>query len=69
MTVPGASRPTELVPRMATAVKRFSNRDAGQKLWQPSFCDRVVRNEGDCLTKWNDISATPARWAEDEYYA
>lgn len=42
---------------------------AGQKLWQPSFYDHVIRDEGDYLTKWDYISANPARWAEDEYYA
>jgi len=65
---PRASRPTELVPRMVAAIKRFSNQDAGQKLWQTSFYDHVIRDEADYLTKWNYIAANPAKWAEDEYY-
>lgn len=65
---PGASRPTALVSRMVAAIKRFSNQDAGQKLWQSSFYDHVIRDENDYLTKWNYIAANPARWVEDEYY-
>jgi putative transposase len=41
---------------------------AGQKLWQPSFYDHIIRDETDYLTKWNYIETNPARWAEDEYY-
>lgn len=40
----------------------------GQKLWQTSFYDHVIRDEADYLTKWNYIAANPAKWAEDEYY-
>lgn len=65
---PGASRPTALVSRMVAAIKRFSNRDMGMDLWQPSFYDHIIRDETDYLTKWNYIDANPARWTEDEYY-
>ena len=41
---------------------------AGQKLWQPSFYDHIIRDETDYLTKWNYIDTNPARWTEDEYY-
>lgn len=40
----------------------------GQKLWQPSFYDHIIRGESDYLTKWNYISTNPARWTEDEYF-
>lgn len=40
----------------------------GQRLWQPSFYDHIIRDETDYLTKWNYIETNPARWAEDEYY-
>ena len=65
---PGASRPTALVSRMVAAIKRFSNRDAGIDLWQPSFYDHIIRDQTDYLTKWNYIDTNPARWTEDEYY-
>ena len=64
----GASRPTALVSRMVTAIKGFSNRDVGQKLWPASFYDHVIRDEGDYRVKWEYIAANPDRWAEDEYY-
>lgn len=41
---------------------------AGQKLWQPSFYDHIIRDQTDYLTKWNYIDTNPARWGEDEYY-
>ena len=30
---PGSSRPTELVPRIVSALKRLTNKQAGQELW------------------------------------
>lgn len=41
---------------------------AGQKFWQTSFYDHILRNESDYHTKQNYIQTNPARWAEDEYY-
>ncbi len=41
----------------------------GQKLWQRSFYDHVIRNEADYLRAWQYIDDNPARWAEDEYYS
>ena len=58
--VPGSARPT--VSRVVSALKRFSNRDAGEAMWQASFYDHVVRGVGDYLTRWNYIDENPARW-------
>ena len=41
----------------------------GQKLWQRSFYDHVIRNEADYLRAWQYIDDNPAHWAEDEYYS
>ena len=63
---PGATRPT--VSQMITAIKRLSNKETGQKLWQTSFYDHIIRDENDYLTRWKYIDDNPAKWAEDEYY-
>lgn len=65
---PGSSRPTQMVPRIVAALKRFTNRDAGIKLWQPSFYDHIIRDENDFLRIWTYIAANPSKWAEDRYY-
>ena len=65
---PGSSRPTALVSRMIAALKRFSNRDAGQKLWQTSFYDHIIRDDADYAARYNYILDNPRRWAEDEYF-
>ncbi len=64
----GSSRPTELLPRIISAWKRLTNRDAGYTLWQSGYYDHVIRDENDFLTHWAYIGQNPARWAEDEYF-
>lgn len=66
---PGSSRPTQMIPRIVAALKRFTNRDAGVKLWQTSFYDHIIRNETDFLRIWTYIDTNPAKWAEDRYYS
>ena len=63
---PGSSRPT--VSQVIAALKRFTNRECGMKLWQSSFYDHIIRDEKDYFTRWNYIDTNPFRWAEDEYY-
>ena len=65
---PGSSRPTQLVPRMIAALKRFINREAGRQLWQSSYYDHVIRNEEDFLRTWAYMDENPAKWAEDAYH-
>ena len=65
---PRSSRPTQLVPRMITALKRFTNQDMQTDLWQDGFHDHVIRNEADYLRIWAYIDQNPAKWREDCYY-
>lgn len=68
----GASRmprPTNMrIPQLISSLKRFTNRKCGEKLWQNSYYDHVIRDENDFLMHWNYIESNPARWAEDKYY-
>jgi len=63
---PGSSRPT--VSQIISALKRFTNKETGQKLWQTSFYDHIIRDEHDYLVRWQYINDNPVRWADDEYY-
>lgn len=66
--VPGSSRPTQKIPRIIAAIKRFTNSDTSIKLWQDGFYDHIIRDEKDYLKRWQYIDDNPSKWAEDDYY-
>ena len=43
-------------------------KSAGNKLWQRSYYDHIIRDEKDYIEKRNYILANPYKWVEDEYY-
>lgn len=65
---PGSSRPTQLLPRIISYLKRVTNRTAGRNLWQSTYYDHIIRNESDYLRIWQYIDTNPAKWGEDCYY-
>jgi putative transposase len=65
---PRSSRPTERIPRIISAIKRFTNKEAGMNLWQVSYHDHIIRDESDYLTRYQYIDNNAAKWVEDEYY-
>lgn len=64
---PGSSRPTN-ISGVIGCLKRFTNRDAGENLWQSSYYDHIIRNEADYLRIWTYIENNPAEWGEDPYF-
>ena len=50
------------------SVKSLSSREAGEKLWQTSFYDTIIRNEPMYDRKWRYIDENPDKWNEDEYF-
>ncbi len=40
----------------------------GNKIFQRSFHDRIIRGEADYLKIWNYIDKNPAKWTEDCFY-
>lgn len=40
----------------------------GEKLWQTSYHEHIVRDENDFLFHWTYIDQNPARWGGDEYF-
>ncbi len=66
---PGTSAPTNMaIPRVLSALKRFTNRDCGTQLWQRGYFDHLIRDENDFLLHWDYIQTNPGKWAEDEYH-
>lgn len=66
---PGTSAPTNMaIPRVISALKRFTNRDCGTQLWQRGYYDHILRDEADFLLHWDYIASNPGKWAEDEYH-
>ena len=42
---------------------------AGNKIFQRSFHDHIIRNEKDYLEIWNYIDTNPQKWKEDCFYS
>ena len=57
-----------VIPMFISTLKRFSDKHAGDKLWQRSYHDHVVRNEQDYLRIWQYIDSNAAKWEMDCYY-
>ncbi len=53
---------------LISTLKRFTNKRCGVQLWQRSYHEHVVRNEGDYQEIWEYIENNPSRWVEDRYY-
>lgn len=65
---PGSSRPTQLIPRIISVLKRYTNRDMGENIWQSTYHDHIIRSEEEYLEIWDYIDTNPAQWTEDCYY-
>ena len=44
-------------------------KSAGNKLWQRSYYDHIIRDEKDYMEKLNYILSNPLKWIDDEYYS
>ena len=63
-----ASPPTQTLGSLVRSFKTLVTKAAGQKIWQRSYYDHVIRNEADYLRIWQYMDTNPAHWAEDDYY-
>ena len=50
------------VSRFVGTLKRFTNREIGEKIWQRSFYDHVIRNQQDYDEIWEYIDNNPRKW-------
>ena len=49
-------------------LKSYTTKLHGDKLWQRSFHDHIIRGEEDNLKIWNYIDTNPQKWKEDCFY-
>jgi putative transposase len=53
------------LPRVVSSFKAAASRQAGRPLWQRSFYDRIIRNDGELLALRQYVRDNPLRWALD----
>ena len=56
------SRCNAAVSRFVGTLKRFTNREIGESIWQRSFYDHVIRNQQDYAQIWNYIEDNLRKW-------
>ena len=49
-------------------IKSYTTHKYGEKLWQRSYHDHVIRNEESFQNIWDYVEANPARWKKDCFY-
>jgi REP element-mobilizing transposase RayT len=62
---------TQFAPTISRIIKQLKGsitKQLGFSLWQRSFHDRIIRDEGEYRRIWQYIDENPARWDEDEYF-
>ena len=65
----GTPTPTNsIIPLFVSALKRFTNKKIGNKIWQRSYYDHIIRNEKEYLNIWEYINSNAQKWTEDKYY-
>ncbi len=67
---PRSSPPTNTVSKYVAVLKRFTNKEIGEKIWQRSFYDHIIRNEEDFYYHLQYIDENPKKWlmGKDKYY-
>ena len=61
--------PTVALPKILSALKSLSSREAGKAIWQRGYYEHVCRDYNDYIACCQYVLDNPAKWAEDEYYA
>ncbi len=68
----GTSRtpsPTNVaIPSFVSTLKRLTNKQIGENIWQRSYHDHIIRNEHDYLEIWQYIENNPKKWQEDKFF-
>jgi len=64
-----AHRPSAAaIPQMVAALKRMTNREIGQNVFQRSFHDHIIRGDADYRMIWQYIEHNPAKWDQDCFF-
>lgn len=51
-----------VVGKFVSALKRFSNREYGENIWQPRYYDHIIRNQTDYNEVLEYINQNSAKW-------
>ena len=62
------NRQNEIIPKLVSSLKRFTNKQCDTDLWQRSYIDHIIRNEKDYLEHLQYIDNNPLKWKLDKYY-
>ena len=70
--ISGTSRapsPTnKIIPHFVSTFKRFCHKEIGDKIFQRSYHDRIIRNEKEFQMIWEYVENNPMKWEEDCFY-
>lgn len=58
----------EIIPKLVSSLKRYTNKQAGIDLWQRSYYDHIIRTQKDYDQIWEYIDTNPIKWEIDKYY-
>ncbi|MBQ5777648.1 MAG: transposase, partial [Oscillospiraceae bacterium] len=54
-----------IVSKFISSFKRFCNREYGERIWQRSFHDHIIRGEKDYKEIWEYIDTNVLKWKDD----
>ncbi|MBE6817204.1 MAG: hypothetical protein E7520_05835 [Ruminococcaceae bacterium] len=68
---PRSSPPTNTLSKFVTAFKKFTEKEIGERIWQRSYHDHIIRSDEDLCMHIQYIDENPKKWlmGKDEYYA
>ena len=56
------------IPSFVSTLKRLTNKQIGENIWQRSYHDHIIRDEKDYLNIWEYINSNALKWQDDKYY-
>ena len=63
------SAPTKaLIPSLVRSWKVLVSKELGQRIWQRSYYDHIIRDQQDYDIRVRYIRENPAKWLYDDYY-
>ena len=54
--------PTDIVPRVVAALKKMTNKEIGENIFQKSYYDHIIRNQKDYDDHWDYMDNNPLSW-------
>ena len=58
----------ELIPRYISTLKRLTNKDFGENVWERSYHDHIIRSDDEYSKIWQYIDSNAVKWQNDCFY-